>query len=559
MRYILLCISLFFLTYNVTAQLHDLQNANWQFGTYADITFLPNTLAPTSIGNNVIGSFEGFASVSDQAGNLVFYTNGADVINKNLILMPHGTGLLGSSSSTQGAIIVPKPQGKIYYIITTSGSTGSNPYKGLRYSEVDITLDSGLGDVIDITKNTPLEDHNNIPIDDLYGSASEKVTATKHCNGEDYWVISQIGNYVYSYIVTSNGLNVTPVSYTLAPVNIIGHKGMGQMKVSLNGKRLGISYNSDFNAGSGSIAMADFNNSTGEVTFDNNLITISNGNSYYGLEFSALSKYCYFNCDGVIYRVDAENPSAIETIFDTSRVTSSMQLAINGKIYICVKDDGVSYSHNLSVINEPDSVSSPDFQLDDLTIPYGNVYHGLPQLVPWQNNCSPYTTLTDPEIIYIPYTYKYSESITTSTNYTVKDGQHITMEAGDFIELLPNTSIEEGADYSAIIKECGGCDTPSGRPAKINMGAIEDSKLDINTNKTDLTLFPNPAKDFTEISYLNGINSIIVTSIDGKVVYQGQVNDNKYILDTKTYNKGIYLISIQTNEGNIITKKLVIN
>jgi hypothetical protein len=50
-------------------------------------------------------------------GNYFFYTDGSYVYNKNHQIMSNGYGLLGSS--TQSAIIVPKPRNPyVYYIFT---------------------------------------------------------------------------------------------------------------------------------------------------------------------------------------------------------------------------------------------------------------------------------------------------------------------------------------------------------------------------------------------------------------------------------------------------------
>ncbi|MGO8056139.1 hypothetical protein, partial [Rhizobium leguminosarum] len=62
---------------------------------------------------------EGVATQSDKNGNLLFYTNGIDVWNRNHEIMPNGTGLFGSQTSTQSGIIVPQPgSDSIYYVFT---------------------------------------------------------------------------------------------------------------------------------------------------------------------------------------------------------------------------------------------------------------------------------------------------------------------------------------------------------------------------------------------------------------------------------------------------------
>jgi hypothetical protein len=80
--------------------------------------------------------------------------------------MANGYGLLGNRSSTQSAIIVPKPRNPyVYYIFTvdepnelnadeTTSMTGT-PNNGLNYSQVDMRLNNGLGDIVSTEKRTP--------------------------------------------------------------------------------------------------------------------------------------------------------------------------------------------------------------------------------------------------------------------------------------------------------------------------------------------------------------------------------------------------------------------
>ena len=112
-------------------------------------------------------------------------TDGSTVWNKNHSIMTNGTGLLGHFSSTQSAIIIPKPgNNDIYYIITVAAIGWSqNPsYDGINYSEVDMTLSNGNG-AITSNKNIML----NQP-------SCEKITAVTHANGSDIWLITHNWN-----------------------------------------------------------------------------------------------------------------------------------------------------------------------------------------------------------------------------------------------------------------------------------------------------------------------------------------------------------------------------
>ncbi|MBD1263210.1 hypothetical protein HZY62_21670 [Maribacter polysiphoniae] len=80
----------------------------WYFGYRAGLDF--NSGAPVTLLDGQLFTREGCASMCDNYGGLLFYTDGISVYNKNHMLMPNGTGLLGDSSSTHSAIVVPKPR-----------------------------------------------------------------------------------------------------------------------------------------------------------------------------------------------------------------------------------------------------------------------------------------------------------------------------------------------------------------------------------------------------------------------------------------------------------------
>ena len=82
------------------------------------------TTPPTALTNSAMNAFEGCATISDTAGNLLFYTNGNMVWNKNHNTMPSGNSLNGDGAATQTAIIVPAPQNLNKYYIFTVDTNG---------------------------------------------------------------------------------------------------------------------------------------------------------------------------------------------------------------------------------------------------------------------------------------------------------------------------------------------------------------------------------------------------------------------------------------------------
>jgi hypothetical protein len=137
----------------------------WYFGQLAGLDF--NSGNPVALTDGQMQTNEGCATISNSGGQLLFYTDGKTIWDKNHNIMPNGTGLLGHSSSTQSAIIIPKPGSSTIYYVFTVIDLG-NP-AGVCYSEVDISLNGGFGMVT--TKNVQ-----------LLTPACEKLTAIKKSN-----------------------------------------------------------------------------------------------------------------------------------------------------------------------------------------------------------------------------------------------------------------------------------------------------------------------------------------------------------------------------------------
>src|SRR5687768_7789384 len=111
----------------------------WYFGYGCGIDF--NNGVPVSDSTGDLYAWEGCSSICDAQGNILFYTNGDTVWNRNHLPMPNGTQLYGGESSTQAALIIKKPlSNSIYYIFTTPTQTGWTGYCScMTYSEVDMS------------------------------------------------------------------------------------------------------------------------------------------------------------------------------------------------------------------------------------------------------------------------------------------------------------------------------------------------------------------------------------------------------------------------------------
>ena len=312
----------------------------WYFGNKAGLDFTGGT--PIAITSSEMAAGEGSASVSDPTtGALLFYTDGISVWNASNVIMPNGSGLMGGVSSTQAALIVPKPQdGNQYYIFTTDQIGGS---LGLRFSIVNMLLDGGNGNVV--AKNVLLK----TPV-------TEKITAVKQPGTPNYWLVAHGWNSdaFYAYKITPTGIDSAVVSHTgIVHSDAMIQNSYGQMKFNTCGDRLALA------AGYlDQVELFDFDVATGIVS---NPQTISYCDHVYGIEFSPNSDLLYvstYEANGTLLQYDLTLPtisamiSAVQIISTTPDIYP-LQRGPDGKIYV-VK----SFSQYVGVIQSPDNVGN---------------------------------------------------------------------------------------------------------------------------------------------------------------------------------------------------------
>lgn len=276
----------------------DAQNKhayNWYFGEYAAINFDTPDLSPQNIFGSQMLQSEGCACISNQQGELLFYTNGQDVWDSTHNIMPNGSGLLGDQSACQSAVVVPHPGDENkYYLFTVDAEIGTN---GIRYSIVDMTLNSGKGDVDPQSKNIF-----------LVAPSEEKITAVKGDSNNEYWVLTHTWNSAdfYAYNIDETGIDETPVISNTGSI----HQGThgythSAMKCSPDGNRLVIIMRQIR-----SFELFDFND--GVVSNPVTMPELS-GLSPYGVEFSPNGDYVYitaFDNGLLIYQYDISSPDS---------------------------------------------------------------------------------------------------------------------------------------------------------------------------------------------------------------------------------------------------------
>ena len=370
---------------------------NWYFGNNAGIQFNADG-SVTALDDGALTTLEGCASISDAFGDLLFYTNGVTVWDREHNEMPGGDGvLLGDDSSSQSSIIIPQPESdNIYYIFTLSAlnsqealSSDFDQLTGLNFYTVDINAGTN-GEVIH---------QGNFPGDNapLLFPNFEKVTAVRSADCSSIWLITHLIDTFYAFEVTQNGVNTTPVTstigvtipYTTDPGNILGTRrnAIGYLKASTDGAFLAIAHNTnaateaDEAIASGVFGLYDFDDETGLVS-NEQLLNINDSNPY-GVEFSPNNERLYVSAGGVggasIFQFDLTSTDISSTRFDLATVgnTGALQLGPNGNIYFA--NLGQNF---LSVIEEPNNLgTASNFIANGVNLTTGTSQFGLPPFI----------------------------------------------------------------------------------------------------------------------------------------------------------------------------------
>jgi len=223
---------------------------NWYFGNKAGLTW-NNTRSYSATGmfgtasnttltslpaltRSEINTGEGCFAISDENGDMMFYSDGITIWDAQHNPMPNANGnLTGHPSSVNSGVIIPYPgtDNRDKYIAFTIGFNDAN---NLSYSVVDMSLRGGLGDVVPGQKNILLAGAS--------GYLGENLAAVRHSNKKDFWIIATgRGGSAYTYFnvwkVDSNG--VQAMRHSMRSIDIVTRKdaASGNLIFTENGDR----------------------------------------------------------------------------------------------------------------------------------------------------------------------------------------------------------------------------------------------------------------------------------------------------------------------------------
>jgi len=378
-------------------------NTRWQWKTHSNWFMGSGVFANFSNGNGTLSfnvnnitnnfssivGYEGTSTISDELGNLLYYTGGRNLFNKQNILKY--SGLLSgnengqtpgnpggiSSSSVNGVLIVKHPKSQnIAYIFTTDDALTTQTY-GLNYWTLNISTGTVAGPTRLGTYRT-----------------TEQLDATFHANGKDIWVSTRESGLlnragftkIYSYLVTSTGVSSPVVSSVAPQVNssetFSSDWERGSLKFSWDGTKAS-TVNDIVGWGnfSDAIVLYNFDNSTGLFSGAKSVAGIWGGYSWigntysaaYDCEFTPDSKGLYVSFTGntsLIWLDVTKSTSSliyqsIKTISNSASNSCDIKFGGDGKLYQSTT------SNQLNVFNGTDLNTGTGINLSKINLPSG--------------------------------------------------------------------------------------------------------------------------------------------------------------------------------------------
>ncbi len=337
------------------------------------------------------------ASICDASGNLLFYTNGTWVANKlgDTLLNSQGFNpgwatnyyFNQGSGLPQSAIVLPfNDTSSLYYLVhesaeyftvdSTTGQTDMQPLN-LMYSVVDAGLDNGNGAFVPTFKN-------QIVISDTL--INGRITACKHANGRDWWVITHKYNsdIYYKFLFTPTGIMgpfIQQIGSFFPPIvntpqwaddfDIFGMACFspdGSKYIQVGPSRI--------------MELLDFDRCTGNFSNSQTIhIPINPGYNWaLGCSFSPDSRFIYTNTYLRAYQYDTyaslvDSARTLVAVYDSfldpfDTWFSQNQIGPDGKIYVST----FSTSFSLHVIESPNTLGvSCNFNQHSYRLPSNNI------------------------------------------------------------------------------------------------------------------------------------------------------------------------------------------
>jgi len=525
------------------------ENNVWAYGDSMGIDF--NGPSPAIIQTS-IRTLGGSASVCDANGQLLFYTQGDFIWNRNHQLMPSGSGLIApyasndGTQSSQGQLILPVVSNPDqYYVFSMQAVTdylqnGDINASRLYYSVVDMTLDGGLGDVVPGKKG--------ILLDSVL--TSEKMIAVRGTECNVWLLVHNVEDNTFkAFNVGDTGIHTTPVVSVSGNMTTPTAYAYGKMKASPDGTRLAVC---NWLLGSYGCELYDFDPAAGTVSNPQVLDSIPQSlSACFSPEGTKLYVFSVDFGNGALYQYDLSQGNIADVIASATLIDQlgsagalvyDAQIGPDGKVYVKMPYSGVNRD-TIGRIDFPDAAGTAcGYTRAALTSPHpitlGN--GDLPNM----------------------FVKPAQDTAYVSNTTTIEMNGTVTLDAPAGYNYY--TWYNGDTTASVTVNNTGTYWVTSWRYCSYRTDTFVVTARagihDAAASRTDMQVFPNPAAEQVTIRITGGTASggyVRIADMAGRVVYQAPVAQHSITVPLREIAGGVYQVVYDAGDYHL-QKKLVI-
>ena len=525
------------------------------------------------------------ASICDEIGQLLLYTNGQVLYNGNHDIIEDtinynsqwdnwninvGDVVINDGLPTiQGAIILPLPDSEdLFYIFYSSFTLEALNTLEMKYSIAEKIED----DFILLERDIILFEGDTL--------GNGNLNAVKHGNGRDSWLIftNRDHSCFYKYLLDPGGLSFRGEQCFGSSFDGV----QGQLYFSNDGSKLGMCSLDKFGTDGAGIYIADFDRVTGLISnvVQDKLV----GTSFsQGVSFSPNGRFLYATDSWRIYQYDMESEDIIESretvaiddgyIYyyptDLDSVTALvsqfgwMALAPDGKIYISTITGSSRRFHR---INNPNwKGEACDVDQHSIVIPT-SIGRGVPnfpnfRLGPLDDSPGDTLGLNNHPVAKFRYVQDTLEDLRVHFfDLSYFDPQDYLWDFGDgntSDELEPNHTYAEKGVYEVCLTVSNIYDTSTSCKT-IMLGTTSTIDREV---AVDISIYPNPTSDYLTINFHNYIaldGVVRFYDVSGREVKSAVLERASTILDLQNLPSGVYVYKVYDGGDELYTGQVVV-
>ncbi len=527
------------------------------------------------------------SSVCDAEGKMLAYSNGmviynqydrpiADTINygpqwENFKLTWNGVIIPGGMGGIQMALMLPHPADKDKYYAIYEDTDMSNLYYNnykLSYALIDVGQDNKEGTLI-AKDVTILED-----------SLSGNITAVRHGNGRDWWLIAPRRNGIEANVFLSDPKGIHfHTRYHTGMVNTLSRGGGGQIYASPDGNWVSWFAGSEFTKDGARLLLSRFDRCTGQL-YDSSMkvVDFSQGLGM-GVSFSPNSRYLYMCNRKYIYQYNLnhaeplKSESLVATYDGYEYIFPDIPngwgwpvnfcylgLAPDGRIYV---SSSVTSTRMMSAIEYPDERGSACAVRQHSVVLPTKVFRGIPNFPPYRMGPEDGSSCDTLGIDNHPVAkFRYEADSTDYLRLRFTDVSYYRPEvwSWDFGDGSPKVAMQhpyhifpgKGTYRVCLTVSNENSSNTVCRAITLGTSGVDDA----GTSAAEVTLYPNPVRDYLLVTlgeYIPASGQIAIVDMQGRTVATQRIYYGQNTIDLRHLPAGIYAWILR--DGEVVVKE----